>query len=112
MIPMSKKRQKHRRPVLRFDMPLKADEEYSLMPYSIFGAHLSDAAFCVAAHLYNCRETISRQYPGAELIALTMHEAPDFIRGCEDELKSAGVLLLHEDGTYDMNDITEEDCDL
>lgn len=109
---MIKKMNKHRKPVLRFDLPLKADEEYSLMPYSIFGAHLSDAAFCVAGHLYRCRETISRQYPGAELIALTMHEAPDFIRSCEAELTNAGVLLLHEDGTFDMKDITDEDCNV
>ena len=107
---MSKKKHRQRRPVLRFDMSLKADEDYSLMPYSIFGAHLSDAAFCIAGYLYRCRETISRKYPGAELIALTMHEAPDFIRGCEAELTKAGVLLLHEDGTFDMKDITEEDC--
>ncbi len=107
---MSKKKLKRRKSVLRFDLPLKADEEYSLMPQSIFSAHLSDAAFCVAGHLYRCRETISRQYPGAELIALTMHEAPDFIRGCEAELTKAGVLLIHEDGTFDMKDITDEDC--
>ncbi|WP_312281281.1 hypothetical protein [Oscillibacter sp.] len=109
---MSKKRQKRRKPVLRFELPLKADEEYSLMPHSIFDAHLSDAAFCVAGHLYRCRETISRQYPGAELIALTMHEDPDFIRCCEAELTKAGVLLLHEDGTFDMKDIADEACNV
>jgi hypothetical protein len=98
--------------VIQVDLKLPTDEDYSLMPYSIFDAHLSDVAFCVAAHLYNCREHISRQYPGAELIALTMHEAPDFIRSCEAELTKAGVLLLHEDGTFDMKDITEEDCNL
>lgn len=107
---MSKKKHKQRRPVIQVELKLPTDEDYSLMPYSIFDAHLSDVAFCVAAHLYNCREHISRQYPGAELIALTMHEATDFIRGCEAELTKAGVLLLHEDGTFDMKDITEEDC--
>ena len=39
-----------------------------------------------------------------------MHETPDLIRSCEEDLKRAGVLLLHVDGTYDMKDITEEDC--
>lgn len=107
---MSKKKLKRRKSVLRFDLPLKTDENDPLIPYSIFDAHLSDAGFCMAMHLYNCREHISNQYPGAELIALTMHEAPDFIRGCEAELTKAGVLLLHEDGTFDMKDITDEAC--
>lgn len=90
--------------------PIKDDEESFLLPDSIFDVHLSDVAFCVAMHLYNSRETISRQYPGAELIALVMHEAPDLIQSCEAELTSAGVLLLHDDGTFDMKDLPEEDC--
>ncbi|WP_352415187.1 hypothetical protein [Oscillibacter ruminantium] len=110
---MSKKKAKKRHsssePV-QFNLPMKADEDCSLIPYSIFDAHLSDVALCVAAHLYNSRETISRHYPGAELIALAMHEAPDLIRSCEAELKRAGVLLLHEDGSFDMKDLPEEDC--
>ncbi|WP_312938758.1 hypothetical protein [Oscillibacter sp.] len=109
---MSKKKHRQRRPVIQVELKLPADEDYSLMPYSIFDAHLSDVAFCVAAHLYNCREHISSQYPGTELIALAMHEAPDLIRSCEAELTKAGVLLLHEDGSFDMKDITEEDCNL
>ncbi|KAF5069154.1 hypothetical protein [Oscillibacter ruminantium] len=109
---MSKKKHRQRRPVIQVELKFPTDEDYSLMPYSIFDAHLSDVAFCVAAHLYNCREHISRQYPGAELLALAMHEDPDLIRSCETELKSAGVLLLHEDGTFDMKDIPEDACGL
>ena len=107
---MSKNKHRQRRPVIQVELKLPADEDYSLIPYSIFDAHLSDVALCVAAHLYYSRETISRHYPGADLIALAMHETPDLIRSCEEDLKRAGVLLLHVDGTYDMKDITEEDC--
>jgi hypothetical protein len=109
---MSKKKHRQRRPVIQVDLKLPADEDCSLIPYSIFDANLSDVGLCVAAHLYYSRETISQHYPGTELIALAMHEAPDLIRSCEAELTKAGVLLLHEDGTFDMKDITEEDCDL
>lgn len=111
---MSKKKQKRRghSQLVRFYLPPKEDEESFLLPDSIFDVHLSDVAFCVAMHLYNSRETISRQYPGAELLALAMHEDPDLIRSCETELKSAGVLLLHEDGTFDMKDIPEDACGL
>lgn len=109
---MSKKKHRQRRPANQIDLKLPADEDCSLIPYSIFDAHLSDVAFCVAAHLYYSRETISQHYPGADLIALAMHETPDLIRSCEEDLKRTGVLLLHEDGTYDMKDITDEDCNV
>ncbi len=107
---MSKKKHRQRRPIIQFDLKLPTDENDPLIPYSIFDAHLSDAGFCMALHLYNCREHISGQYPGAELLALSMNMEPDLARSCEAELTRAGVLLLHGDGTFDMKDITDEAC--
>lgn len=89
-----------------------SDTEYALIPHSLFDANISAAAFKMAMELYYFRKAVSGHYPGAELIALSMEELPGLIRSGEAELISAGILLLHEDGTFDMKDTPEEDCEL
>lgn len=95
-----------------FHLPeLGADTEYTLIPYSLFDAGISAEALLMAMNLYYFRQTVSGQYPGAELVALSMREPLDLIRNGEAELISAGILLLHEDGTFDMKDTSEEGCE-
>ncbi len=113
---MSKKKRKHPKrrnpvnPVYEIQM-MPLDENYTNIPYSLLDAKadakISDAAFCVALYLYYYRESISQQYPGVKLLALSQEMPLDVVQGCEKELITAGILMLREYGFFDLKDAVE-----
>ncbi len=114
---MSKKKRKHPKrrnsdnPIYEIKLKKTVDKDYTNIPYSLLDAKLSDAAFCVATYLYYYRESISRQYPGVGLLALAQKMPLDIVQGCEKELIAAGVLMLQEDGSFDLKDAVDVEPD-
>lgn len=110
---MSKKKCKHRKSmksVVRFNpMPPMGVSCGSIFD-KLCAASISDDAFGVALDLYDIRQSVSRQYPGVEQLAQDLEMKTESVKNCETELTNAGILLLHENGTFDMKDLAEKDC--
>jgi hypothetical protein len=110
---MSKKKNKHHK-------LMKSAKRVNPMPFvgvscgyifdKLCTAPISNDAFGVALDLYDIRESVSRQYPGVEQLARELEMTPELVRNCEAELTKAGILLHHEDGTFDMKDLAEKEC--
>lgn len=110
---MSKKKYKHHKPmksVVRFNPALPLGVSCGSIFDKLCTASISDDAFGVALDLYDIRESVSRQYPGVEQLAQELELKTELVRSCETELTNAGILLLHEDGTFDMKDLAKKDC--
>lgn len=109
----------HRRPLMNdtmLDIRLlePVDGDYTAIPFSLLDAGLSDYAFVMAMKLcmyaqdgYGNVDTAC-QYPNAELLAALTQMPPDQLCSGEKELRSAGILTIHENGTYSIRGLELE----
>lgn len=109
----------YRRPLmndamLNIRLPELVDGDYTAIPVSLLDAGLSDYAFVMAMKLcmyaqdgYGNVDTAC-QYPNAALLATLTQMPPDLLRSGEKELLSAGILTIHENGTYSIRGLEIE----
>ncbi len=102
---MRRKKKNHRKPITQINLNLPIDDDCSHIPYSLLGAPISEAAFSLALYLYYYREHISHKCPNTDLLMLSQKMSLDIVQCCEQELTAAGILIRHEDGTFDMKDV-------
>jgi len=100
------KQKKHRKhPVQhRSSFPNLGSSGCTDIPCSYTTLPLSAEAFSVGLYLYYSRQSISDHFPGAQGVASVLKMDLDIAVQCMKELEDNGVLFMHEDGTFTMND--------
>ena len=104
------KQKKHRRHSefqnrITFTMKQFPDDECTDIPRSYINLPLTAEAFSVGLYLYYSRQYhLSDHFPGAQGVASVLKMDLDIAVQCMKELEDNGVLFMHEDGTFTMND--------
>ena len=105
---MAKQKKRRRHPEDRkrvtYIMRQVPDDECTDIPRSYINLPLTAEAFSVGLYLYYSRQYLSDHFPGAQGVASVLKMDLDIAVQCMKELEDNGVLFMHEDGTFTMND--------